>query len=497
MADMLNNAHDFSIDQFNVTIPPASGLSKALKNLQSLVVTGAMHDSDERCDAPKCQAETRVAVQSDLFSWITEGDAPQKIRWVTGPAGTGKTAVMGSLAETCEKEGMLVASFFFASWSTSTLRHRKTAFIPTIAHQIVQHSPALKDALESVIEENPVVFNKTLKVQMEMLILEPLRRTRHEYDRSQWPRAILIDGVDECEAEQYNSPKAPVRERTKEDDQEEILRVLLQAAVDPAFPFRIVIASRPERVFREFFNLQSFEHLEIKSPEHLSRLRAAFASPIDLHEHYNANDDIMLYLRSRFNQIRRRHSFPSSWPSPDIFQLLVDQSSGQFIFAATVIRFLTDSRLGDPRTLLEVVLKVTNAAQGSKHGHNPFLHLDILYLHILESNPNPSLAVKWIWILNDCKQRPLDGDATEKAKFQGFFFRIELPPTIPFPDRMTVTPSGVNWWTMKLIKVYWPGEEQILPAMEHGDQIQLIRDMFVLVHSSVGPIQLLYADTTY
>jgi hypothetical protein len=86
------------------------------------------------------------------------------------------------------------------------------------------------------------------------------------------------------------------------------------------------------------------------------------------------------------------------------------------------------------------------------------------------------------------------GDATEKAKFQGFFFRIELPPTIPFPDRMSVTQSGVTWWIMKLITVYWPGEEHILPAMEHGDQIQLIRDMFVLVHSSVRGIRFLHTD---
>jgi hypothetical protein len=62
----------------------------------------------------------------------------------------------------------------------------------------------------------------------------------------------MIDGVDECEAEQYHDPKAHVEERAKEDDQEEIPPSLHRAAMDPAFPFRIVVASRPELVFREF-----------------------------------------------------------------------------------------------------------------------------------------------------------------------------------------------------------------------------------------------------
>ncbi|RXW19804.1 hypothetical protein EST38_g6043, partial [Candolleomyces aberdarensis] len=614
LGSMFNSAHDFSIDQLNVTVPPPSpGLSNALAELESHVATGAMHDSAERCDAPKCHAETRVALQSDLFSWITEGDIdsePQKIRWVTGPAGTGKTAVMGSLAYTCEKKGMLAASFFFASWSNSILRRLKTAFIPTLAHQLAQHSPAFRSALESVIDKNPIVFKKTLDTQMKMLILEPLRSIKAQSDRSQWPRAIVIDGVHECEAEQYHTPKAPVRERTKEDDQEEILHALHEAAMDPAFPFRIVVASRPERVFREFFDPQRFETSGIDAPDEVARLLGSFAPSIDLHEHYNANDDITLYLRAKFNEIRRRHNLRLPWPLPSVMRLLVDQASDQFIYATTVLRFLTDSRLGDPQTLLEVVLavRVTNLVQGSG---NPFLHLDALYIHILESSPNPPLAAQWIWIVYNCIQRPLElagpysisshafnqerqrpaaihinqwlrlldggaehlfgtlhsllkvpspkdidepyslyhkslldflrdpqrcghlyveederraffwdrylrvcdskptvfssinvalmlficdsghgitGDATEQAKFLGFFFRIEPPSVLPSLDRIHVTSSGVDWWMKQLITISWPGEEHILPALERFDQIQFIRDMFVLVHMSLASL---------
>ncbi|TEB20194.1 hypothetical protein FA13DRAFT_1645330 [Coprinellus micaceus] len=66
-------------------------------------------NSDERCDAPKCHPETRTAVQEDIISWITT----QRIMWLSGPAGAGKTAIAGSVAETCEDMGLLAGSFFF------------------------------------------------------------------------------------------------------------------------------------------------------------------------------------------------------------------------------------------------------------------------------------------------------------------------------------------------------------------------------------------------
>ncbi|KAF6755298.1 hypothetical protein DFP72DRAFT_782643, partial [Ephemerocybe angulata] len=78
---------------------------------------GAVHDSKERCDAPKCMSETRVAVQDEILSWITDGhmDAdPKRILWVTGPAGTGKTAILGSIAERCKADGTLAATFFIS-----------------------------------------------------------------------------------------------------------------------------------------------------------------------------------------------------------------------------------------------------------------------------------------------------------------------------------------------------------------------------------------------
>ncbi|KAJ2930946.1 hypothetical protein H1R20_g6139, partial [Candolleomyces eurysporus] len=370
MTSVLSDAHNFSVHELNLNVinrAPSNG--DPLSDLASHIAPGALHDSAERCDAPKCLPETRVAVQGEIYSWIVHGDPDPnpaqkmvKIKWVTGPAGTGKSAIMGSVADTCKQDGVPAVTFFFSA-SASPDRRRKTAFIPTLAYQLAEHLPALKDPVAQAIRDKPLLFTKNLRVQMEALILTPLRRVTVE---SKVPGVVLIDGVDECEAEQFfDSHVSPVSpragesiERTKDQDQLEILEVLREAALDPAFPFRIVIASRPE------------------------------------HEKYNPNADIILFLQAKFSIIRRRYNLSPSWPSQEILDILLDQASGQFIYPATVIRYITTSRHGSPQTLLDQVLKVKPSS-----GTNPFSHLDAFYTHILQSAPNPILAVKWLWTI--------------------------------------------------------------------------------------------------
>ncbi|RXW19596.1 hypothetical protein EST38_g6258 [Candolleomyces aberdarensis] len=375
------NFHDFDLHIVNVT--PSVG---PLEKLESRIAAGAIHDSAERCDAPKCHPDTRVAVQDDLYGWIVDGDGgsepPRKIKWVTGPAGTGKTAVMGSLAERCAPGGLLAATFFFASWSVSIGRRRKTAFIATIAHQLAQHQEDLNNAISDAIERNPGVFDKNLQVQMEVLVLAPLREIAGRPDRPVLRGAIIIDGLDECEAEQYHDTASAASRgtkpgRTNAQDQLEILQVLRTASSDPSFPFRIVIASRPERVFREFFDPES-NH-------------ASFSPKLDLHEDYNAEADIALFLKAHLNRIRRRYNLSSSWPPPETIETLVENASGQFIYAATVIRFLDESPHAPPDAQLRSILEMRTTPTS-----NPLEQLDALYSHIISSSPTPAFSVRWI-----------------------------------------------------------------------------------------------------
>ncbi|KAJ2928696.1 hypothetical protein H1R20_g8418, partial [Candolleomyces eurysporus] len=402
MARILDRAQDFRIDNFQVFNghPSASPLEK----LEALIAPEALYDSAERCDAPKCHPETRVALQDDLYGWIEHGDAqnPCKMNWVTGPAGTGKTAVMGSLTERCKKNGFPVASFFFSS-TGSIGRRTKTAFVTTIAHQLAQHRQDLKDAVAAAIEADSIVFKKNLHVQMETLILEPLRAVA-DSSNGGLRGIIVVDGVDECEVERSHdttntgSKVKPTSARTNAQDQLEILQVLLQALLDPAFPFRILIASRPERVFREFFDPQNAAF--------------SFARKLDLHEEYNAEADIYFFLQAQFNLIRRRYNLPSSWPPHGAIQTLVKNASGQFVYAATVVRFLEMGHREPPKALLDAILTMKATRETTS---NPFEQLDALYTHILESSPDPPLSVRWIRAISAIRNAPLISDTLRAA----------------------------------------------------------------------------------
>ncbi|RXW17205.1 hypothetical protein EST38_g8647, partial [Candolleomyces aberdarensis] len=162
---------------------------------------------------------------------------------------------------------------------------------------------------------------------------------------------------------------------SKEEDQTEILSVLKKAASDPDFPFRIVIASRPEHAIQSFF----------------TEVAHSVTRKLFLDDKYNPDADMELFLESKFASIRRRCHLPSSWPNEDVRGTLIANASGQFIYVATVGRFMEESA-GDPNQLLSQVLQLP----GIKACANPLAPLDALYTHIINSSPDSRLSIVWL-----------------------------------------------------------------------------------------------------
>ncbi|KAF5334435.1 hypothetical protein D9611_014464 [Ephemerocybe angulata] len=140
--------------------------------LQPHIAAGALHNSEDRCDAPKCHPETRVAVQEAILSWVVHegggGSNPAKdIMWVTGPAGTGKTAIAGTIAETWSKQGLLAGAFFFSSFSGDTRRQSKRYLVPTLAYQLVRLGcfQDMSREVELAIRQDPAIFDQRLEDQ--------------------------------------------------------------------------------------------------------------------------------------------------------------------------------------------------------------------------------------------------------------------------------------------------------------------------------------------
>src|SRR5690606_23927080 len=110
------------------------------------------------------------------------------------------------------------------------------------------------------------------------------------------------------------------------------------AVNDPSFPFVFLVVSRPERIINEFFD----------SPA------SGLTLKLFLDDKYHPDSDIALFYSSSFAEIRRRYQIPDSWPTRAMMAQL-RQVSGQFIYAATVVRFLQGHRQS-PQAQLEVVL---------------------------------------------------------------------------------------------------------------------------------------------
>ncbi|KAJ3748197.1 hypothetical protein EV360DRAFT_2936, partial [Lentinula raphanica] len=68
------------------------------------------------------------------------------------------------------------------------------------------------------------------------------------------------------------------------------------------------------------------------------------------------------------------------WPSNKVINILRDRARGLFIYAATVVKFVADDYVDDPKDQLHLILK----SKVSLDQSSPFADLDDLYLQVLE-----------------------------------------------------------------------------------------------------------------
>ena len=120
------------------------------------------------------------------------------ILWLYGPAGAGKTAIAHDIAHRCDLEKLLLASFFFSR--SDPARSNANALIATIAYQIAVNVPGTREKIVATIEQDPLIFTRSLEAQVCALIVDPLRQPLEAryFDAPTSRRLIIIDGLDEC-----------------------------------------------------------------------------------------------------------------------------------------------------------------------------------------------------------------------------------------------------------------------------------------------------------
>jgi len=323
--------------------------------LQQHIAPGAFHNSEERYDPPKCHPHTRKAVLKKIMDWVKDANKVALILWLYGPAGAGKSAIMQTIAELLEKAGLLAVAFFFSRNVAG--RNDKTALVATLVYQLVKSLPEIRAHVLEAVEGDPALFSCSIQAQIEALIIKPLNAVATDETLAptllSHPRLIILDGLDECRA----------------TSQTHVLNALSTAVKQLHIPLCFLIASRPEHDIRQAFNDRNS--------------LGSLSFSIALDDAYQADDDIQVFLQSTFDEIKRKHPsrghFPISWPSVEDIRRLVRKSSGQFIFASTVAKYVNSHRHWPPDRLKIIF------GQSAPGQETPFAELDSLYHLILSS----------------------------------------------------------------------------------------------------------------
>jgi len=333
--------------------------------LQAATAPGAFHNSRERFDPPKCHPHTREAVRKKILDWVTKKiDTNAFVLWLHGAAGAGKSAIAQTIAEVCHELELLLASFFFSRGAP--LRCTSEHFFASIAYQMVKAIPAIRGSVESAIERDPLIFQQSLEDQYLTLVIRPFLSLLDTGVDEQvpFPSLIIIDGLDEC----------------TDGTRHEIVNIILRVGRRFKPPLIFLLASRPEQDI---------------SLAMIPARTGTDATRIALDTEYRSDDDIERFFRDKLSEIRDTHprgsALPPTWPSKEHIQTLVTKSSGQFIYAATSVKYISSSRpRHHPAQLLDVIIGVSPPSPSDL----PFAELDALYKFIVNSTDNVQLTVQ-------------------------------------------------------------------------------------------------------
>ena len=292
-----------------------------------------------------------------MITWIIEpGVRKTFVLWIYGPAGSGKTAIQQTIAELCNEMGILAASFFFSR--TGIGRSDTSRFIPTLAYQLCFSNSALRDRILRIVKEQPSIFSSDLLTQMNCLIIIPMKEATalNLIDPSQdGPQVVIVDGLDEAQDENSHA---------------ELLQALVSCNEQIPHALLFIVATRPEYTIRRSFRQNPLQSITQELP---------------LDNHYIPDADIRIFLESEFCNIRKTHPsgrrMPPSWPDKKSVSHLVAKSSGQFVYASTVMKYIGSPRHNPVRNLQFIC----NLSCDPGSRETPYAQLDALYHMILTS----------------------------------------------------------------------------------------------------------------
>jgi hypothetical protein len=302
---------------------------------------GASFNSHNEEHNARCLPNTRIKLLQDITEWAKDKDG-KPVFWLSGMAGTGKSTIARTIAQSFASHGQLGASFFFKKGEGE--RGNASRFFTTITTDLVVCEPGMLPGIADALDADSAISERALKDQFENLILQPLLGIQQTCSKA-LVRVVVIDALDECE---------------REEDIRAILQLLARTRDIRPVSLRVLVTSRPELHIRLGFK---------KMPNGTYQDLVLHEVPKGTIEH-----DIRQFLEHELGAIQHARSLSPDWPTTDQVQALVELAVPLFIFAATVCRYV-GTKGGDPEGYLNKVLKYQKST---------FSQLDQTYLPVLD-----------------------------------------------------------------------------------------------------------------
>src|ERR1700760_1069769 len=164
-----------------------------LNNLKPFVSFNALHDSSAQDPERRCHPGTRETVLKQMCNWIDDHETTQRILWLHGPAGVGKSAIAQTVAHAYRRDKVAATFFFFRS---DPSRNDGNRLFPTLAWQLAKTIPATREFIAHILKDDYDIPRKTIEIQFEELITGPLQAVVEIVPQGQLPTlVVIVDGL--------------------------------------------------------------------------------------------------------------------------------------------------------------------------------------------------------------------------------------------------------------------------------------------------------------
>ena len=263
-----------------------------------------------------CMAGTRETLLNHIMAWAANESDTSKIYWIHGLPGIGKTSLAHSICKKLHSTQRLAGGFFCQRDDANMSEIRN--ILPTLISKLAEIFPPFRSIVADRLRSDPNLTSKSMEDSVFLDFFRNLpRHPKHAL-------VFVIDALDEC----GNGQNRPV-----------LLKVLTEATSYAPW-LKIIVASRPEDEIQDFFNgLPRLSH-----------------SRYDLSTDQEAGADLMTFARSQFDLVAKTWRLSTPWPSQSLFDEVISQANGLFIFIKTLVLTLEQCD-EDPDETLKTALR--------------------------------------------------------------------------------------------------------------------------------------------